>query len=253
MDTATARALIALNTEFYRAQRESFSATRAGAWEGWERALPHVERGLGATGVPRLLDLAAGNLRFERFCATRLGAGAPEMHAVDNCPELMAAAPAPAGTVAHVGDVLGALIDGSDGPVAEVPVCGAAVCFGFLHHVPTGCLRLRVLEELLGRCAPHGTVIVSFWQFMRDGRLARRAAEAERAAVGRGVGLSSLEPGDHLLGWQDSSALRYCHHFDDSEIDGLVAGVGALARETERFSADGRSHNLNRYLVLERL
>ena len=65
--------------------------------------------------------------------------------------------------------------------------------------------------------------------------------------------LDALEPGDHLLGWQDGTSLRYCHHFEEREIDQLIEALPAgTVRPFERYSADGRAGNLNRYVLLRR-
>ena len=47
---------------------------------------------------------------------------------------------------------------------------------------------------------------------------------------------------------------RYCHHFEELEIDALVAAAceGSKAREVARFSADGKSGAMNRYVVLQK-
>ena len=94
---------------------------------------------------------------------------------------------------------------------------------------------------------------MSFWQFLRDGRIAAKAA----AVTDRGRethGLPAFAPGDYLLGWQHAEDVyRFCHHATDGEIDGLVAGFSLPCREIIRFSADGKHDDLNRYVVLQRL
>ncbi len=135
--------------------------------------------------------------------------------------------------------------------------CDLAVCFGFMHHVPGAELRRAVLSRLIDGVRPGGIVVVSFWQFMNDERIARKAARSLDLALAQppfaGFASSSLEEGDHLLGWQaDDAAFRYCHHFSTTEIDQLAASVSPLAAPIDTFSADGSNHSLNRYLVLQR-
>lgn len=261
MDTATARALIELDTAFYRAHAESFSATRQAPWQGWRQVAGLLRPRGTAAGALSVLDLACGNLRFERFLAADLAGCALAFHAVDNCPELVDAPTAESAVNLHTVDILGELLSGND-PFAGIPRCDAAVCFGFMHHVPGFELRRAVLDVLLAHTEPGGVVAISFWQFMHDERLACKARATTQAHAG-GLpggpgptvpGGAALEIGDYLLPWQDSEhALRYCHHFDDAEIDRLVATLPAgAAREVARFSADGRSGDLNRYLILER-
>ena len=290
MDERTARALIALNNRFYAEHAASFSATRQAPWAGWRRVIEEATA-LGAIGTestdaadadaparPELhvLDLAAGNLRFERFLAEFLPATPLAIDALDRCDALMAAAPGGNSSRVrvrtHHRDILEALLAGigaSDALAPRAPY-DLAVCFGFMHHVPTLALRTRLLAALVRALCPGGAAAVSFWQFMDDERLARKAARAEAAARAAaaapgnlrgstpapalGFSPAALEPGDHLLGWQDDpSAFRYCHHASDAEIDALVATLPVgTAREAARFSADGASGALNRYLILQR-
>lgn len=275
MDLTTARELIELNNRFYAEHAASFSATRSAPWEGWSRAAELLTqlrwtRGRGGDSCPcspLVLDLACGNLRFERFLINALPGVDFRFHAVDACPDLAKDASQIPGTVFYEVDVLGSFLDdwarlGTLGHTAPnrrladagIPECDLAVCFGLMHHVPGFDMRASVLDAIVERTALGGVAIVSFWQFMRDERLARKALVADSAArESAQSGTFPLDENDHFLGWQsDPSPLRYCHHFDESEIDELVASVGTCAREVARYSADGGSGTLNRYLMLER-
>lgn len=274
MRSCIIRELIKLNNGFYAEHADSFSATRAAPWEGWQRAID-TARHLGALDArePRVLDLACGNLRFERFLARELEPTIARIDAIDNCPAL-AAGPDLPGIAFHNVDILDELMacqqkrDGGLGapaapsnPQARLHIdtrpCDLSVCFGFMHHVPGIDLRKSVLDELLARTRPGGVVAVSLWQFMKDDRLAGKAraadAIAREIAIARGTDVSALEPGDHFLGWQDDKGpLRYCHHFSESEVDELADHAAGCAAEAARFSADGASYGLNRYLILQR-
>lgn len=208
-----------------------------------------------------VLDLACGNLRFEEFLASEFPHARFSFNAVDTCPAL---ASPQALTQANIRyreiDILQSALAGHRF-IDDVPTCDLTVCFGFMHHVPSRELRSAVLETLCAHTAPHCLIVVSFWQFMRDERLARKAMQAGALAADAsspfatlGIDTSQLEEHDHFLGWQtDPSPLRYCHHFPEAEVDELVASVGTIAREVARYSADGSSGTLNRYLVLEKL
>lgn len=257
MDTTTAQALIALNNRFYRDNAASFSATRSAPWEGWKR-LGSILRECGWVGATApqtrlVFDMASGNLRFEHFLSTAFPSIDFEFHAVDNCAAL--AEHGQNDRIAyhfHQCDILDTLVS-SNAKIPECPLCDLSVSFGFMHHVPSTGLRHRVLEALIERTRVSGLIALSFWQFMNDERLAAKAFRADRA-LGMDFDISQLEPNDHFLGWQsDPSPLRYCHHFDECEVDELVASVGTKVREVARYSSDGASGTLNRYLVLERL
>lgn len=309
MDTATARTLSTLTSDFYARVSSSFSETRQHAWQGWERVTKETADAI-RPGM-RVLDLGCGNLRFERFLIGRIANSGAESEAragsagraaasseavahdkraaantsgrllrawaVDNCAPLVggvdgarrkagARGDLPAAAFvrsAHVDvrlvDLAEALLD--DDPAAldagiDAPPCDLAVAFGFMHHLPLPAQRTRALRALVRHARPGGFVAVSFWQFARSEKLLAKARTA--TAEGRAAhGLPPFETGDYLLGWQhERGVYRFCHHFEEREIDALVRDAMAEApdvRETARFSADGKRGDLNRYLILQRV
>lgn len=275
MDRETVRALNELNAVFYRTHAASFSATRRAAWHGWERllALPEMQTPLGGgsplpTGAadadaPQaetlvVLDVACGNLRFEKFLAERTGAHPLHIYAVDNCPDLAEGAPddvlPPRCRLCFQNlDVVDALIEGSAASGLEAPQAHLAVSFGFMHHIPGAQVREVFLAALLSCLRPGGVAAVSLWRFMDDPRLAAKArAITAPFADARNL---ALEKNDYLLGWQDDTDIvRYCHHFCEEEIARLadVAATRAGAQLANRFEADGKSGRLNTYLVFKR-
>lgn len=267
MERAFAQRLIELNNRFYRLNAPSFSRTRQAPWPGWERALEvageHLGHGQNDPDRPlRVFDLACGNLRFEAFLAEETDRPL-ELYGVDSCDELAfdesGHADSVTGFMYRKLDVLEALMDKSRSGaalLADVPASDLSVCFGFMHHVPGVELRENVLRMLLARTRAGGIAAVSFWAFAEDPRLARKAVEATARAAEEppfeGFLPHALEPGDYLLDWQGSSPYRYCHSFDEAEVSLLAEAVSGDADEVARFSADGRTGNLNRYLVLRR-
>lgn len=286
MDTKTAEILCNATAAFYRAQAASFSATRHAPWPGWRRC---VAEALDAFGAPasrshdedaeapaspsgndvaarsaceppaclRVFDLACGNLRFEAFLTDALPATRLEVYAVDNCDALACdeSLASSASVVYESSDVIRGLIDGA--PLAllhHAPAVDLAVSFGFFHHVPGVDLRLRVLEGLVDAVRPGGMVAVSLWQFMKSDALAAKAAATHpRALESLGIDPASLDENDWLLGWKDAEdTWRYCHHFADEEIDRLIAAVANRARLLARFEADGRTGDMNTYLIFQR-
>lgn len=269
MDERAARLADRLTAGFYARYGESFSTTRTGGWPGWSRLegpLRAVARRAADEGrALRVLDLGCGNLRFERWLEGLLPCAAVETVGLDREPGLAAGA---------AGDGAGA---GSDGPAAglsaEVVAAefgdgwglpaaleGAfdvAVAFGLLHHLTGFRGRRAVMEGLARALAPGGVAAASCWRFLDDRRLAEKARGATADALARWPGLAGrLGPGDAFLGWQgEEGVFRFCHAVDEAELDRLVAAAtGAVpgVREAGRFSADGRSGELNRYTVLAR-
>ena len=289
LDSATALRLCALTSEFYRANAESFSQTRQAPWQGWERVLAAAGvAGDGIPGVPaasdavsapgdvqrvgvtdgaegacgerdkgsfRVLDVACGNLRFERYLVERLDTNRLACFAVDNCNPLIDQAQSVEG-LPRVSfqnlNVIDTLAAGSLASVLEVPdaACDMAVAFGFMHHVPLERWRVALLRALAAKVRPGGYVAVSFWRFLNSEKLAKKAQKTTARAQVE-LGLPDLPPNDFLLGWQQTSGLyRYCHHFDEPEIERLLAAVADIAQPVACFSADGKTGNLNEYVVL---
>lgn len=259
IDIGTARQLCALTKRFYERASASFSATRQAPWPGWQHVWKMTDQQLGPFDDAHpleVLDVGCGNLRFERFLADQLGS-AYRAWAIDDCEALMAEGrPDAATTTLRKLDVAGALADGA-GPTGlaaafEAPPCSVAVAFGLLHHVPRLEWRVALLRAMAEALRPGGLLAVSLWQFADDPRLRPKAADATERGCCQ-LGLPPLPPDDFLMGWQgDASAFRYCHHFAEEEADQLSAALAHEACEVARFSADGRTGSLNRYLIWQR-
>lgn len=133
----------------------------------------------------------------------------------------------------------------------DAPACDLSAAFGLMHHLALLEHRLAVLEALATHTRPGGYVVASFWQFANSEKLLAKACAATEEGCAA-LDLPPLGPNDYLLGWQhEQSVYRFCHHFPESEIDELAHALEPRAREIARFSADGKTHNLNRYVVLQ--
>lgn len=249
--------LCALTGEFYRANAESFSQTRQLPWQGWVRLLEVMDARAAERELLRVLDVACGNLRFERYLADALPGRMLSGWAVDNCKPLVEAGErsefGPLSRIAFQNlDVIERLSGGRLRESLEAPDASRdlAVSFGFMHHVPLECWRAELLRTLIAKVRPGGFVAVSFWRFLNSDKLARKAQETTIRARAE-LGIPELPPNDYLLGWQDTQGLyRYCHHFDEPEIERLLAAVADSAELVSRFEADGKTGNLNEYVVL---
>lgn len=249
--------LCALTGEFYRANAESFSQTRQSPWQGWVRLLEVMDARAAERELLRVLDVACGNLRFERYLADALPGRMLSGWAVDNCEPLVEAGErsefGPLSRIAFQNlDVIERLSAGCLREALEAPdaSCDLAVSFGFMHHVPLERWRVELLRALVAKVRSGGFVAVSFWRFLNSDKLAGKAKETTSRARAE-LGIPELPPNDYLLGWQDTQGLyRYCHHFDEPEIERLLAAVADSAELVSRFEADGKTGNLNEYVVL---
>ena len=276
MDTRTARFLNDLNRQFYDACAPSFSDTRSAAWPGWKMCLDAFGAFCGEDDVIRVLDVACGNMRFESFLADELGNRPFAACAIDACEELartgaeafrlpvrfeevadrpFSAECLEAGEVRFVPDDIVASV--LEGGLTGFSGFDAAVCYGFFHHVPGEMARINLFDQLCDAVRPGGAVAVSLWRFLADERLARKASETTelvRVELAKELDFAELEQGDAFLGWQERSGVyRYVHSFSDEEVDALVEGVSSRAKLIARFQSDGRTGDLNEYLVLRKL
>lgn len=249
--------LCALTGEFYRANAESFSQTRQSPWQGWVRLLEVMDARAAERELLRVLDVACGNLRFERYLADALPGRMLSGWAVDNCEPLVEAGErsefGPLSRIAFQNlDAIERLSAGCLREALEAPdaSCDLAVSFGFMHHVPLERWRVELLRALVAKVRSGGFVAVSFWRFLNSDKLAGKAKETTSRARAE-LGIPELPPNDYLLGWQDTQGLyRYCHHFDEPEIERLLAMMADSADLVSRFEADGKTGNLNEYVVL---
>lgn len=262
MDAQTTQRLVSLNNEFYRSNAESFSATRQYAWDGWvklARALPYPlppERATNgqtanassctpARTPGTVIDVACGNMRFSRFLDDTYGHGTFGYVGVDACDDLV---PNDMRSRFVHFNILG---DSPHAPEALERQYSLVACFGFMHHVPGKENRRKLVDTLLELAAPQGHVCISFWQFGRNEMLLQKATKTTAKGT-RELGLQ-LEKEDYLLGWKDvPRAYRYCHNFTDAEIDDISRYASSRARVLQQFRADGKTGDLNTYLVLEK-
>lgn len=271
MDVAFAKKLCELNNLFYRNQAVSFSDTRHAKWPGWERCLAEAITAFEGKQELHVLDVACGNLRFEEYLASYCESSSADLrvtvHALDACDDLLSDVCVGAASthcdmaVAYTHcDIIQALANNTFKNVlategANRESADLAVAFGFMHHIPLPEWRLRLLNNMISATAPGGFVCVSFWRFMDDKGMAAKALKTHEEALAyyfqEPNSAQQFSDGDYLLGWRNTpGAYRYCHSFSDAEIDFLAASVADKAECSARFRADGRTGNLNEYLVL---
>jgi hypothetical protein len=250
VDAKTAQLLCSINNDFYRKHCVSFSETRQLPWLGWTVCLDVLKTAHGNDcRALSIFDLACGNLRFEAFLSSALPGATLTFHAVDNCDSLV-----PAST--HVNyqslDILDVLQQNQRiGDCLTAPACDLAVAFGFMHHVPLQKYREQILLSLVGQTHSGGYVLVSFWQFLNNEAMGKKARVVHERAR-KELSVPELNTGDYLLGWKNiPGAYRYCHSFSDAEIDQLIGSVAEKASLVSRFVSDGRTNNLNAYLILK--
>ena len=181
MDFKTAHTLNALTSDFYGRCAASFAQTRTRPWRGWERCINAIPDALAKPELS-ILDLGCGTLRFEDFLQANTRARL-NIYAVDACPQLL-------GKDHDVHfidmDIVSRLWDGTlRSCLRDVPECDMSCAFGLMHHIPGTQARQALLDAMVEKTKSQGYTIVSFWQFERDARLARKARETTQYALER--------------------------------------------------------------------
>lgn len=252
MDSRTRMQLRALNRRFYEKHALGFDASRDHAWPGWERLELRMPRD--ASAPMRVLDVGCGNARFARTLHERLGDRFRYTGVDENAALLERARDALADMTSVDAQLIRAdVLDRVAGDTLPHGPFDLVVAFGLLHHVPGFEDRRSLLRALAGRLGDRGMLVVTAWQFADRTRFEKHLVpwSEQATAVDPPIDTAQLEEGDHLLSFDgDRTALRYCHHCSERELDRLAAALPLTPRP--RFSADGRSGDLNRYLIFDR-
>ncbi|HLF74110.1 MAG TPA: class I SAM-dependent methyltransferase [Anaerolineales bacterium] len=245
MDPETATRLIELNRDFYNRFGASFSATRHRIQPGVRRVLDRLN------GDESILDLGCGNGELARELAKR-GHRGPYLGVDFSLPLLREAEAGPGEFSAKFLQADLTQLSVISGQLSATDRWSLITAFAVLHHIPGNELRLEILKAVHGLVAPDGQFILSNWQFLNSEKLRARIQPWEAAAISepalRGVAVSALDAGDYLLDWRNGGGgLRYVHHFDQKELDGLAGASGF--RVADSFHSDGEGGRLGLYQI----
>jgi tRNA (uracil-5-)-methyltransferase TRM9 len=240
MKSQTVLRLLALNRQFYQTFGHEFSSTRLHLQPGVQRVLD------GLAGGESILDLGCGNGEMVRELMRRGHRGC--YTGVDFSPTLLEVArhgweDAPATFIRA--DLASADWDKKIIASLTQPF-DLVTAFATFHHIPGQEMRLHILNKVHALLRPGGQFIHSEWQFMKSERLKDRIQPWEDA----GLSPEEVEAGDYLLDWRSGGrGLRYVHHFDEAELEGLATASGFRVRQT--FRSDGANGLLGLYQVWE--
>ena len=238
MDSAVAVRLIELNRDFYTRFGDSFSATRHRVQPGVRRVLESLK------GDESILDLGCGNGWFARELADR-GHRGSYLGLDFSLPLLRDAESIP-------GSFPAKFLQTDLTKLSEFSLQSSAfdlvTAFAALHHIPSRNIRLDILRTVHQLLKPDGLFIHSSWQFLNSKKLASRVQDWSKA----GLSPDEVGPNDYLLDWRSGGeGLRYVHHFDEGELQGLADEVGFTVKDV--FYSDGETGNLGLYEVWQKI
>jgi tRNA (uracil-5-)-methyltransferase TRM9 len=237
MDSATAERLIALNRDFYTRFGDSFSATRHRIQPGVRRALEMLH------GDEHILDLGCGNGELARELAKRGHHGS--YLGVDFSLPLLRDAESQLGDFsASFKQVDLTKLAAFGDQLAIAGGWSLITAFAALHHIPSVEYRVDILKTVRQLLKPNGLFIHSNWQFLNSEKLTARIQPWDVAAISE----AAVDAGDYLLDWRSGGeGLRYVHHFNEDELQGLAAATGFQVSNT--FYSDGEPGNLGLYQI----
>lgn len=237
MDPSTAERLIEINREFYTRFGESFSATR-------HRLQPGVRRVLGMLqGDESILDLGCGNGELARELA-KCGHRGTYLGVDFSLPLLRDTEVQPQGFSANFMQVDLVRLPAVRERLFVNGNWALVTAFAVLHHIPSDELRLNILRAIHQLLKEDGIFVHSNWQFLNSEKLKGRIQPWETV----GVSTFDVDVGDYLLDWRSGGkGLRYVHHFDVNELDGLARA--SQFKIVDTFYSDGEGGRLGLYHI----
>jgi len=249
MDTKTIQRLANITTSFYQKTASDFSASRNQSWQGWNNLVSLITP-LQKEPI-RVLDIACGNGRFAHFLSEKFPNKKLVYVGIDNNKQLLQDASKQPVNInvtvqLHTIDIIEKLLENKK-LIEDEGSFDIIVAFGIMHHIPSKKLREQFFSSLGQHLAKDGYWITTFWDFINTKRLDKKQVDPQLL----GLDEKKLESGDYILDWQrGTAALRYTNHTTLAERYRLAKKSGL--KLTNEFRADGKEHNLNHYLVLQK-
>jgi SAM-dependent methyltransferase len=248
MDKNTIVQLNNLNQQFYQKIAADFSETRSQAWTGWEQLIPIIKKLAETKTLTTYLDIGCGNGRWANFLYQHFGQTFT-YYGLDNNQQLLDIAQEQLiklninFELTQV-DLVKQLLNSESFINSVIPKPDVITVFGVLHHLPSQQLRIKFLTQLASLLTPDSLLVMTAWQFADDPKIKNKIVDPQIL----NIQTNQLEPNDYILDWQrGETAYRYCHHLVQTEIDVLLNSSNLELIST--FQADGKSNQLNRYLI----
>ena len=233
MDKEQIKQIIESNKSFYELVAEEFSPTRKNPWNGWFTLLKIINTKYKNKKEIKVLDLGCGNGRFCAFLSKNLYKKFKYVGVDANHKFLDEASKTCTDGSFFVFDIF---MDINNKQFAAEKF-NLIVAFGLVHHIPDINFRKEWFKSVKRLLAKDGIFVTAFWNFISDSRFKERALKPE-----------NLEENDYFYNWGKNGPKRYFHYYATEEINDIstCAGLNILSE----FYADGKTHDLNRYVML---
>jgi SAM-dependent methyltransferase len=237
MDKKVIEKLDKTNREFYEEIAGHFDKSRRYPWKGWKKYTKYF---LNKKISPKnILDVACGNGRFYPIITKAF----PEIRYIglDNNKALI--------NIASSKYPEGGFIEKSIEKYLSLPnetTFDQIVLFGIIHHIPDKKARIEMLNKLVKLLSPGGFITIAFWNFLDEEYTNKKVLTWDKIGLSR----NDVEKNDYLLSW-DRKYYRYCHYSDQEEIKELTSEANLKIMHS--YKADGRTNNLNRYIICKKI
>lgn len=200
----------------------------------------------------KVLDIGCGNGRFGEFLFRQKIHRHLLYHGLDNSASLLEFAQKRLASLKFeqeflTVDLVESLLNNS--LITEIPhkKYHLTTVFGVLHHIPSLRLRKAFVRDLGSSLVSGGVLVMTAWRFLNEQRFEKKRIHPSIIKIDP----EELEANDFILDWQKGvTAYRYCHYTDERELKALIEASGM--EFVQEYTADGKSGNLNHYVVLRK-
>lgn len=256
LDSVTAKALVALNKDFYQEIGPLWNSDPNYFWAGWENLIPYLGQIFQRNPEVKILDLGCGNSRFISFL-TNLGYKNFSYTGLDFDYNYLEQSNKLATSLQlqNFEFLQADLTETNLQDYFPVDQFDIVLAFGVFHHIPGLKNRLQMMQDISKIVKPEGSFVWTAWNFVESKRLAKRILELDSQELmdifqKYEIDPAKLEPHDYILNWvKRKVAYRYAHWISPQEAQ-VYQQAGNFQQEICYFH-DDRDLRRNRYHVFK--
>ena len=113
-----------------------------------------------------------------------------------------------------------------------------AVSFAVLHHIPSHAYRVQFLQEAKRVITPRGIIVLTAWNVWRS-----KPRTVLWYALKKIAGMTKLDFGDALLGFDTNKKVRFVHALTMREIRTLAREAGLMVERLEKIRRPSGEEN----------